>query len=121
MARITFKKESGIESISGKVGNVVFRTINGQTYLHASTPAWKIEEPKNASERRERKRHEVIDNVVRIIQSEMDIAEAAEKYKKIYNRAVYIYAHKLSKKERSGGKKQQILRMLSIFREMSRI
>ena len=89
MARV--KLMPGIESISGKVGKMVFRTINGKTYVHeAGGPVL----PADASrqEKAAYRKRVVVEECVYLIQKEMqNTLEAIRQHKKIYDRVRRLY------------------------------
>ena len=76
MARVTFKEGQPIQSLSGTIGGITYRTMNGKTFVHARREP---ELGKNAS-RKERAAHKecmIVNECVRIIQDEMEDFVAA--------------------------------------------
>ena len=91
MARVKFKEGQPIQSLSGTLGNSVFRTRNGQTFVHERSYP---ELPKNATraQKAQYRRRVIIDECVRILQDEMeDVLEAIGMRKKISDRVGYMY------------------------------
>ena len=91
MAKITFNPESGIQSLSGSLGRLTFRTINGQTYVN-ERPMPVL--PKKATREQRRKYHRqmIIDSCLEILQNGMeDIQEAMRIRPKIKDRLEYLY------------------------------
>ena len=91
MAKVEFKKESPIQSLSGSVGKITFRTVNGQTFVHIrSAPRL----PKNATWQQKKafRKRKIVDACVERLQDEMeDMIEAIGMRKKIKNRVGYLY------------------------------
>lgn len=90
MARITFKEGSGIESLSGKIGNISYRTIGKQTIVF-STEAPEL--PKDATRKQKSlyKRRIIIDQCVELIQKQMDLEVALAMRQKLRDRISYLY------------------------------
>ena len=81
----------GIESISGTVGNLTFRTVNGKTFVHEKTEPVLPEKP-TRQERAKYKRDVIIDQCVRILQGEIeDLREAMRMRPKIRSRLMSLY------------------------------
>ena len=76
MAKVRFNRESGISSLSGSIGRLTFRTINGNVYVHErKEPSL----PKKATRAQKRlyKRQVIIENCLEILQNEIeDVQEA---------------------------------------------
>lgn len=91
MARVKFNPGQPIQSLSGTLGNAVFRTMYGRTFVfERARPVL----PKNATrEQKARYRRRVmVDECVRILQDEIeDITEAIAMRKKILERVGYLY------------------------------
>ena len=91
MAKITFKKGQPVQSLSGSVGRITYRTVNGRTYMHRrSEPVL----PKNPTrqQRAQFKRQSIIDNCLAILQNQYeDIGEAIAMRSKIRDRLKYLY------------------------------
>ena len=91
MARVTFKKETGIERVSGTIGGLTYRTRNGQIFIHSAREPFL---PKKASraEKARYKREVIVNQCVRILQDEMeDWLEAIRMRPKIRDRIVRLY------------------------------
>ena len=91
MARVEFKENSPIQSLSGTLGDLVFRTRNGKTSVFQR---YEPELPEQASraERRRFKREQIVRDCVSILQNEMrDMVAAIEQRTKIRNRILYLY------------------------------
>jgi len=76
MARVTFEENQPIQALSGTVGYLTYRTMNGKTFVYARREP---ELPKNAS-RKERAAYKecmIVNECVRIIQDEMEDFVAA--------------------------------------------
>ena len=90
MARIELMP--GIESISGTIGNLTFRTRGGKTFVHAKREA---ELPLRATRQEREKwlRTTVLDQCVRIVQENCgDMHEAIRKRTLIRQRLAVLYA-----------------------------
>ena len=89
MARV--KLMPGVESLSGTIGKVTFKTMNGKTYAYAkSSPAL----PKDATrtQKARYRRRTMINECVSLLQDEMeDILEAIRMRKKMVDRIGYLY------------------------------
>ena len=91
MARVTFKPGQEVQSLSGSIGNIVFRTINGKTYVHERREP---ELPKDATRKQKAlyKRRMIVDQCVYILQSEMeDVPKAIKERKRILDRIQRLY------------------------------
>ena len=92
MATVTFNPESGIQSLSGSLGRLTFRTKNGKTFV---TERPRPVLPKNPTREQKRKytRQTIIEDCLEILQSRMeDIQEAMRIRPKIKDRLEYLYA-----------------------------
>ncbi len=91
MAKISFNPNQPIQSLSGTVGPVTFRTVNGRTFMSGrSKPVL----PKNPTreQRAQYKRRSIIDQCVSILQSQyQDIRVAINLRRKIRDRIAYLY------------------------------
>lgn len=91
MARITFNPNQPIQSLSGTLGDMTFRTVNGRTHV------FRREEPvlpKNPTrkQRAQFKQRTIINNCISILQSQYeDIQEAMAMRPKIKDRLTYLY------------------------------
>lgn len=89
MARVELMP--GIQSISGSVGNLTFKTRNGKTYVYEKTVPELPEHP-SRKEKNRHKRAVLIDRYVAMLQREYaDIYEAIRQRKKIYERVASLY------------------------------
>ena len=89
MARVELMP--GIDSISGTVGKLTFRTVNGKTFVQAKMLPELPEKP-NRKEKARYRRAVLIDNCVCLLQAEYpDIREAILHRRKIYDRVAYLY------------------------------
>ena len=98
----------GIESISGTIGEVTFRTINGKTFMSKRKEP---ELPKNATRKQKAqyKKRKLVDSCVVLIQSQMeDMLEAIDQRKKIRDRICYLY-EKLSPEIKASTKLQKAI------------
>ena len=91
MARVEFKENQPIQSLSGSIGNIEFRTINGKTFvLERQEP----ELPKDATRKQKAmfRRRKIINQCVSILQNEMeDIQAAIAMRSKLRDRIRYLY------------------------------
>lgn len=90
MARVKFKQDSPIQSLSGSIGNVTFRTINGKTFVHQKEEPV-LREGASRQEKAQHKRRMIINECVGILQAEMPFAEALRIRKKMYDRLRVLY------------------------------
>ena len=76
MARVTFKAGQPIQSLSGTIGNLTYRTINGKTFVRVRG---EVELASNASTEAKAayRRKMIVDECVRIIQEEISDMAAA--------------------------------------------
>ena len=91
MAKVTFVEGQPLQSLSGTVGNITFRTINGRTFARELTAPTL---PKNPTrQQRDRfKRQTLINDCIAILQSQYeDIQEAIAVRPKIKDRLNYLY------------------------------
>ena len=89
MARVELMP--GIESISGSVGQLTFRTMNGKTFVRVRQEA---ELPKGASRKQKAKykRDRMLDQCIAILQDEMgDMLEAIRLRPKMRERLKRLY------------------------------
>ena len=98
----------GIESISGTIGDVTFRTINGKTFMSKRMePAL----PKNATRKQKAqfRKRKVVDACVALVQAQKDdMLEAIGQRKKIRDRICYLY-EKLSPEIKARTKLQKAI------------
>lgn len=91
MAKVTFNPDQPIQSLSGSVGDITFRTVNGKTQLiRRADPVL----PKNPTrqERALHKRRTIIDQCIAILQSQYeDMQVAIAMRPKIKERLTYLY------------------------------
>ena len=91
MAHVTFNPNQPIQALSGNIGNVFFRTRNGQTYMFSKDDPVL---PKNATrqQRAQFKRRQIIDQCVMILQEQIsDLEKALAMRTTIRNRIVRLY------------------------------
>lgn len=76
MARVTFKAGQPIQSLSGTIGNLTYRTINGKTFVRVRG---EVGLASNASTEAKAayRRKTIVDECVRIIQEEISDMAAA--------------------------------------------
>ncbi len=113
MAKVTLSPE--LESISGKVGNLVFRTYkSGKVSVHRLMPNQRTT-PVSPEERAKRIRFGIISKVVAQVQSGYEwLDEAARDRKKIFAKAAYHY-DRIIAAEPDLSEKQMIARILERF------
>ncbi len=91
MAKVHFKPNQPIQSLSGTLGVVTFRTVNGHTHVfRRPDPVL----PKNPTRKQRAlfKQRTIIDNCLEILQSQYeDIQEAISMRPKIKERLRYLY------------------------------
>jgi len=98
----------GIESLSGTIGNVTFRTIHGKTFMGKRMEP---ELPKNATRKQKAQlmKRKLVNTCVVLVQSQMDdMLEALEQRKKIRDRICYLY-EKLSPEIKARTKLQKAI------------
>ena len=91
MAKISFNPNQPIQSLSGSLGALTFRTLYGRTFVMERTAP---ELPKNPTrkQRAQFKQRTIIDQCVAILQSQIpDIQEAINLRPKIRDRIVRLY------------------------------
>lgn len=89
MARVVLMP--GVESISGTIGNKVFRTINGKTFVYGKAEAV-LRPHASMKEKKQYKKRVIVDECVELIQSEMeDVLGAIRMRKKIRDCISRIY------------------------------
>lgn len=91
MAKVTFKEGQPIQSLSGKLGNYVFRTINGVTRVHVQQLP-ELAKDATRAEKRKYRRKVMIEACVGLLQNEMeDVVAAIEMRTKIKDRISRLY------------------------------
>ena len=91
MAQVSFQKGQPIQSLSGTVGNITFRTLNGRTYMFQKPDPVLPEHP-TRQQREQYKRRTIINDCLTIIQSQItDLQEAITERPKIKERLRYLY------------------------------
>ena len=113
MARVEFNPDQPIQALSGTMGKITYRTLNGKTFAHVRRlPELK----KNASceERAAYRERVMVDECVRIIQNEMEDFVAAMQARPSIRAAMKRY-YRLHYWEFSSWKKLQRA-MLSAYR-----
>ena len=80
-----------IKSLSGTVGDMTFRTINGKTYMHERHKPGLPEHP-TRKQRAQYTKQVIVGECVGLIQKQMnDITDAINRRKIIYNRVARLY------------------------------
>ena len=91
MAKVTFNPDQPIQSLSGSVGALTFRTLNGRTFVRERTAPTLPKHP-TRQQRDQFKRRTIIDNCLTILQSQIpDIQQAIAMRTKIKDRLNYLY------------------------------
>ena len=91
MARITFNPNQPIQSLSGTVGNITFRTVNGRTHAFQRAEPLLPKHP-TRKQRALFKQRSVINNCIAILQSQYeDIQMAIAMRTKLKDRLRYLY------------------------------
>ena len=90
MARVIFKNGGNIQSLSGKVGNMTYRTIGNKTFVFSSEVP---ELPKDATRKQKSqyKKRMAIDQCVTLVQRQMDLEVALAMRQKLRDRMDYLY------------------------------
>lgn len=91
MARVTFEKGQRITHLSGQIGNLIYRTVGGKTFVFEAEGAGL---PKNATRKQKRlyKRKCIINECVELIQRQVgDIDVALAMRTKIRDRMRGLY------------------------------
>lgn len=90
MARIEFKEGNKIQHLSGKIGNLTYRTVGGKTFVYATEIP---ELPKDATSKQKNqyKKRIIIDACVVLIQREMELEVALAMRQKLRDRMDYLY------------------------------
>ena len=89
--RITFKENQPIQSLSGTIGNITYRTVNGRTFAH-SRPEPVLPKNPTRQQRALFKRRTIIDNCLSILQGQIpDIQEAIAARDKLKHRLLHLY------------------------------
>lgn len=90
MARVIFKEGGRIQRLSGKVGNMTYRTVDGKTFVFASEVS---ELPKDATRKQKSlyKKRMMIDQCVMLIQQQMELEIALAMRQKLRDRMDYLY------------------------------
>ncbi len=91
MARVTFNPNQPIQALSGSIGPVTFRTINGRTHVF-QRPEPVLPKNPTRKQREQFKRQTLINNCINILQSQYeDIQEAMAMRPIIKDRLTYLY------------------------------
>ena len=91
MARVEFKTNSPIQSLSGTIGGMTFRTVNGKTSVYTLKEP-ELPEDASRADKRKWKRERMVRQCVMILQDEMDdLFAAIEMRKKMKDRIMYLY------------------------------
>ncbi len=91
MAKVTFNPNQPIQSLSGSIGPVTFRTINGRTHVF-QRPEPVLPKNPTRKQRAQFKQRTIIDYCLSIIQAQYeDVQEAIKMRPKIKERLRYLY------------------------------
>ncbi len=91
MAKVTFKEGQPIQSLSGTLGRMTFRTMYGHTSVFEK-PEPTLPKNPTRKQKAQFKKRTIIDNCLTILQSEItDIQEAIRMRQKIRDRLIYLY------------------------------
>ena len=91
MAHITFKSGQPVQSLSGSLGALTFRTLYGRTFVHGRTEPVLPKNP-TRQQRAQFKQRTIIDQCVTILQAQIeDLQEAIRMRPKIRDRIVRLY------------------------------
>ena len=91
MAKVTFNPDSPIQALSGTLGNLTFRTINGRTFVHERTEPVLPKHP-SRQQRARFKQRTIINSCIAILQSRYeDIQEAIAMRNTIKDRLNHLY------------------------------
>ena len=91
MAKVKFNPNQPIQSLSGSVGAITFRTVNGQTQLFRR-PDPVLPKNHTRKQRALHKRRSIIDQCITILQSQIpDMQDAIAMRPKIKQRLTYLY------------------------------
>ena len=114
MAKVTFNPDQPIQALSGTVGNLTYRTMNGKTYVYRRN-APELRENATRKERAAYKERMIVDACVKIIQDEMeDFVEALQSRQAIraaMKRYYRLYSPEIKARTKLQGK------MLSAYRK----
>ena len=89
--RIQFNPNQPIQSLSGTIGNITYRTVNGRTFAH-SRPLPELPKNPTRQQRALFKRRSIIDNCLSILQGQIpDIQEAIVARDKLKHRLLHLY------------------------------
>jgi hypothetical protein len=90
MARIRFKEGSVIQRLSGKIGNLTYRTAGGKTFVYA-TEIPELPQDATIKQKNQYKKRMIIDACVVLIQREMELEVALAMRQKLRDRMDYLY------------------------------
>ena len=90
MARIKFKEGSEIQRLSGKIGNLTYRTAGGKTFVYA-TEIPELPQDATPKQKNQYKKRMIIDACVVLIQREMELEVALAMRQKLRDRMDYLY------------------------------
>ena len=90
MARVIFKDGGGIQRLSGKVGNLTYRTVGKKTFVF-STEVPELPKDATRKQKSQYKKRMIIDQCVMIIQQQMELEVALAMRQKIRDRMGYLY------------------------------
>ena len=91
MARVILNPDLPIQSLSGTLGNLTFRTVNGKTFVRMNTAAVPLSGT-SPQKHRQQFRKMIVENCTREIQSRIeDLPKALMARKRIRDRVVILY------------------------------
>ena len=90
MARVIFKNGGRIQKLSGKVGDLTYRTVGNKTFVFSNEVP---ELPKDATRKQKSqyKKRMIIDQCVTLVQRQMDLEVALAMRQKLRDRMDYLY------------------------------
>ena len=89
MARV--KLIPGIESLSGTIGDVTFRTMNGKTFMHRKAEPV-LPPHATRKQKAQYKKRVIVNDCVVLVQAEMEnVFEALEQRSRIYDTIRHLY------------------------------
>ena len=90
MARVIFKNGGRIQKLSGKVGDLTYRTVGNKTFVFRTEVP---ELPKDATRKQKSqyKKRIIIDQCVTLVQRQMDLEVALALRQKLRDRMDYLY------------------------------
>lgn len=114
MARVTFNPNQPIQALSGTVGNLTYRTMNGKTYVYTRSEP-ELDKDATRKERAAYRERMIVDACVKIIQDEMEDFVAAMQSRQAIRAAMKRYYRQYSPNIKARTKLQR--EMLSAYRK----